>query len=55
MKWQTLMEQEVAKRGDGKIGALTWGETSFDSLAIMLGYVKPKPGEKFLDLGDCSL
>lgn len=48
---KNLMEQEVAKRGDGKIGALTWGETSFDSLAIMLGYVQPKAGERFLDLG----
>jgi len=43
-----LMEDEVQ---GGKMGALTWGETSFDSLAIMLGYVKPRAGERFLDLG----
>lgn len=47
---KTLMEEEVAARG-GKIGALTWGETAFDSLAIMLGLVQPRAGERFLDLG----
>jgi len=44
------MEDEVARR-DGKIGALTWGETCFKSLAIMLGHVGAKEGESFLDLG----
>ena len=46
-----LMQEEVENRGTGKIGALTWGETSFTSLAIMLGNVNPEAGENFLDLG----
>jgi len=47
---KALMQAEVVKQG-GKIGALTWGETDFGSLAIMLGFVAPKAGENFLDLG----
>jgi len=40
VSWESgkeLMQAEVDKQG-GKMGALVWGETAFDSLAIMLGF-----------------